>query len=500
MPGPIEHVVVLMLENRSFDHLFAYSGLPGLQAVDTTKTNPGARGTVPMSPAAPDVLGTDPAHEFEDADWQLYRAPRGNPVAARPLTLQGFVDRSGPEAMLCAAPGAVPVLTALARNFVLCDQWFASMPGPTWPNRFFVHAGSAGGLANSPSSLTTIGSMIASKLGFSFQNGTIFDAIDRAQAAGRPVTWRVYHGDHFPQVCAIDTMSSVFVADANKFRAFPDFAADVQNGDVASYTFIEPNYSILSNFRNGNSQHPTGALSAGEQLIKDVYDALSSSPAIWQSSLLIVAYDEHGGLYDQAPLPNGCTPPGDAPLNVNKAKSPPNPPFAFDTYGVRVPGIVVSPWVQPGTVSHTVFDHASIVRTVFDLLGLPGSLTARDRGAHSLAALLQRNLQIHVPPALPVAGVAVAAAARAGPTPPNSSQVDAFTRVAAQIHHALTLRTRTPSLMTTALQEAVRTTTDIRTLIDVPKTAAPEESLAYLEKVAGLIDAQRREQGRTALR
>jgi phospholipase C len=487
MASPIEHVFVLMLENRSFDHLFAYSGIPALIGVDTSKTNPqSGGGTVPMSNAAADAMSTDPQHEFEDVDWQMYGAPRG--TLPRRITLDGFVDKSGPDAMLCVDPAKLPVLTELARQFLVCDYWFSSMPGPTWPNRFFVHAASSGGLANSPSNLTMIGSMNWSTLGFSFDNGTLFDALKKA---GR--TWRVYHGDHFPQVCAIDSMPSVFVADPNKFRSFKTFAADVGHGDVASYTFIEPDYDILSKFRKGNSQHPTGALSAGEQLIKDVYEAVGGNPQVWSKSMLFFIYDEHGGYYDQEPPPQ-CTPPGDSPRNAGKAAHPPTPAFAFDNYGVRVPAVVVCPLLRPRSLSHETYDHTSIIRTVFDVFGIPGKLTARDGAAKSLAPLLQPASPIAAPPKLPnVYSPNAPAANLPPPIAPSPRSIDGFTRIAAQIDHAL--QSFAPLMQPTALQEVLRATPDIRDVVKVPISADPNESLSYLEGVAARIDAHRVAQG-----
>jgi phospholipase C len=498
MASPIQHVIVLMLENRSFNHLLAYSGIPGLQGVDTNKTNPGPGGiAVPLNNAAPDVLKTDPGHEFEDVDRQIYRAPRPStpaPASARITTMDGFVTTGGPEAMGCVDPNHVPIFTTLARQFLVCDNWFSSMPGPTWPNRFFVHAGSSGGLANSPSNLTTIGSMLWSKLGFSFEHGTLYDALE---LAGK--TWRVYHGDHFPQVCAIDTMPAVFVADPDKFRALKHFAADLQGDDVADYTFIEPDYSILSKFANGNSQHPDGALSAGEQLISDVYAALTKSNA-WQSSLLFIVYDEHGGFYDQMPPP-ASKPPGDAPLNVDKAKFPPSPPFAFDQYGIRVPAVVVSPWIKPGTVTHGLYDHTSIIRTVYDVFGLPGQLTNRDAAATSFNPLLQSTVQMTAAPELPkvfIPGPAPLSPAMAPapvpPTPaPPTGAIDGFTRVAAQIDHAI--NNYTAAMPTATLQAMVRSVPVAPAIAELPVSPDPSVSLSYLERVAARIDAHRIRQG-----
>jgi phospholipase C len=476
MAGEIQHVLVLMLENRSFDHLLGYSGIPGLAGVDTTKSNPGEAGDVPISNDTPDRLGTDPGHEFEDVDWQIYGSERTS--AARTARMSGFADRGWPEAMQCASNSRVPVLTHLARQFLVCDNWFSSMPGPTWPNRFFVHAASSGGLANSPSNLTTLDSMLWSQLGFSFVNGTLYE---RLTQAGRK--WRVYHGDHFPQVCAIDNMASVFVADPDAFRELDQLEADLAGGDLADYTFIEPDYSILSTFRNGNSQHPSGTLSAGEQLIHDVAGALMQSPA-WESSVLIVLYDEHGGFYDQVPPP-ACTPPGDEPLNAGKAQSPPNPPFGFDRFGVRVPAVIVSPRVTPG-VCHEVLDHSSVIRTVFEIFGLPGHLTDRDAAAGSLVPQLNGSAQAAPLPAPNAQPPAV-------PPPTGDAlrahSVDGFARIAAQVHHALV--NYQPGMRPEALHAAMRASPDLSRLPGLPRSPSQDESRAYIAKVAGLVKAHR---------
>jgi phospholipase C len=248
----------------------------------------------------------------------------------------------------------------------------------------------------------------------------------------------VYHGDLFPQVCAIDTMPSVLVASPDQFRTVSAFATDVGNGDVANYTFIEPDYGILSRFRDGDSQHPCGTLSSGEQLIANVTQALMDSPAVWAQSLLFILYDEHGGFYDQAFPPPPCTPPGDPLLNEKKAAHPPNPAFAFDRYGIRVPAVVVSPWVKPRTPSHQVYDHASVIRTVFDLFGMPGSLTARDRTAASLKPTLLAAPVTAAPTPLPAAPVtALAAEALPSEPPHDEGALAGFTRIAASVHHTL---------------------------------------------------------------
>jgi phospholipase C len=495
MTANIEHVVVLMLENRSFNHMLTYSGIPGLTGVNRTKTNPKRPNDTPvaMNPNAPDRAPSDPGHEFEDVDWQLYRSPRdGSP---RQITLTGFVDKGGDSAMACAAPALVPVFTHLARDFLVCDRWFSSLPGPTWPNRFFVHAGSAGGLANSPGTLSTIGSVTFSNLGFSFQHGTIFDALENADPKR---TWRVYHGDHFPQVCAIDTMPSVFVAKPGQFRPQKEFAADVARGDLPHYTFIEPDYSILWRFRHGNSQHPSGTLAAGEQLIASVTQSLMDSP-LWETSLLFILYDEHGGFYDQIEPPK-APPPADEDRNSGKAKHVPNPNYGFDTYGIRVPTVVVSPWVSSGTVVHDVLDHTSVIRTVFDVFGMDGHLTERDRTAGSLKKYLLAAPRIAAPGTLPEAPAVEAIpegfmeiagdAAPSGTEPPHDEGALAgFTRIAASIDHALDQYT--VGMEASQLDSIVREEKDLRTRLQLPVPEDPQAQRAYIAQVAAKVEAHR---------
>jgi phospholipase C len=482
----IQHIFVLMLENRSFDHLLAFSGIADLSGIDTSRTNPGADGSsIAMSDTAPDRSVCDPGHEFEDVDWQLYGALPGSGL--RPIKLNGFADRGCPQAMQCAAPPLVPVLTHLAANFLVCDRWFSSMPGPTWPNRFFVHAGSSGGLANSPSDLASLGAMVWSKVSFSFEHGTVYEALTQA---GR--TWRIYHGDHFPQVCAIDSMPSVFVTEPDQFRKLDAFTTDTAKGDVADYTFIEPDYSILSSFRDGNSQHPSGALSAGEALLASVANAVMGSPN-WENSMLIVVYDEHGGFYDQFPPPEGCVPPGDQSLNAEKAQGP-NPPFTFDRYGIRVPAIVVSPRVQPGSVSHLVYDHASVIRTIFEVFTLPGQLTDRDGKANSLKPLTDNELAARPVAPLPTVSAPSAAAPISTVIAPTPQSLDGFVRIAAQVHHALLTYQSAGGLPSRELAAAINPADDLTYLPNLPQTSDPDAARAYIQHVADLMTAHRQRQ------
>jgi len=375
-----------MLENRSFDHLLGFSKLQGIDAASGRPTtiegldpahdwNLGPDGKkVAVSSPADWVMPYDPGHDFPDVEEQLCGVNGKYPH----INNSGFVanyatvDRANPgEIMKCYSPAQLPVLTTLAREFAVCDHWFSSMPGPTWPNRFFIHAASSGGLDHSPSTAEMVGSLFD---GYTFDNGIIYDRFDHAG-----VSWTIYKGDPFPQALS---MSGMLVRLAEgRFRDFEDFSSDVNDpGYATSYAFIEPDYHALSDFVCGNSQHPKDDITRGEALIKSIYETIRHSPH-WESSVLIITYDEHGGFYDHVPPPQTVAP-GDKPTD------PDNSHFGFDfkQLGVRVPAVIVSPLIPRVIIDHTVYDHTSVLATVEHLFGVQ-PLTERDKQAHTLTHL-----------------------------------------------------------------------------------------------------------------
>ncbi len=395
----IKRFVVLMLENRSFDHLMG--GLTasdvrvaGLTGNEFNQKNPNLPGDPPIRVrrASSFVMSFDPAHEFYDVQVQLYGPLKGTDPGLPPLAnvpidpapMSGFVanasqavDFSGDEdfVMDYFQPDQMPVLSKLATEFALFNYWYSSLPGPTWPNRFFIHAATSAGLTDSPSTAQIIS-------GFSFANGTIYE---RVKDSGK--RWCIYH-DGLPQTAGVANLRSEFIDPLTKsFRDIEKFFQDISSGNLADYNFIEPRYDTGNNYLDGNSMHPLNDIRKGEALVKRVYEALRNSP-YWLDTMLIITFDEHGGFYDHQ-SPPGAIPPADGGPYAN-----PNYTFRFDRLGVRVPAIVVTAYTPRGTVigtdpndASTTFDHSSVLATVEKQFQLK-ALTKRDAAANTLEVAL----------------------------------------------------------------------------------------------------------------
>jgi phospholipase C len=220
--------------------------------------------------------------------------------------------------------------------------------------------------------------------GFTYPNGSIFDKLGEGN-------YRLYQdhlGDPLGRIPQVASLKGISFCDVDDLA---HFETDLATGYTARYTFIEPSYGDIVNdtYENGSSQHPMDGLAAGDQLAARVYSAIRNSP-LWDRSLLVILYDEHGGFYDSV-APGQATPPGDNPgVALNESG------FAFDVYGVRVPAIVVSPWVAQGTVDHTTYDHSSVLATLERLYRLP-ALTNRDRNANHLLSLITQTCRDDCP-------------------------------------------------------------------------------------------------------
>ena len=358
MASPFKHLVVLMMENRSFDHMVGYlkSANYPIEGLDGDETNPSADGSpaIQVSPNARSIndLNPDPAHEFPDVNVQIFGNPNGTDTGQ--AKMQGFVQNyashsgnaaHGANIMKCFHAGTLPVLSTLAQEYAICDHWFSSVPGSTIPNRLFAHAATSGDSLTQDAILAPATAK------------TIFQIIDDPN---NDATYRIYTPG------ASILMANFYLAhQQNKFFDYSRFKDDCEGDLLPEYTFIEPVYDDdLNRGRLANSQHPDFAVDAGESLIAEVYRAVCSSPS-WNDTLLLIVYDEHGGLYDHV------TP----PTLIRDPRYPDIPPtkdfgFRFDRLGVRVPAVFVSPRIKRGTILRQQFDHCSIVATVRKLFCL----------------------------------------------------------------------------------------------------------------------------------
>lgn len=358
---PFEHLVVLMLENRSFDHMLGFLKSPTypVEGLDpgSLPTNDPATGTTPV-PVTSDArtvsdLNPDPAHDFLNVNVQIF----GNKDAAPsgPL-MRGFVKdyaavsndpAKGPNVMKCFTTKTLPVLSTLAQQYAVCDHWFSSVPGSTIPNRLFAHAAHSGG------SLTQDAILAPLKL------KTIFEVMDDPD---NPYSYRIYTATTGGSIL----LSNLYlIHHQDGFHPYSEFESDCVHGDLPAYTFIEPRYDDdVQNGLYANSQHPDFPVDEGEALIADVYTALRKSP-LWPTTLLLIVYDEHGGIFDHVSPPT-------LEADTRYAPVPPstNPSFQFDRLGVRVPAVFVSPLIKAGTIINQQFDHCSIVATVRKLFCL----------------------------------------------------------------------------------------------------------------------------------
>src|SRR5215472_4750067 len=467
----VAHVVVLMLENRSFDHLLGYLPHPdpafdGL-AGKGPYTNPGWRRgpAVAASPDAKLVLPVGPDHSH-DAVMQQLTLRRGRPAnrgfvisyerKGRGLSppafggllgpvanlVKGWLAHAGPPvtgrgrlAMACQPPEQVPVLSRLASEFAVCIRWFCSVPGETWPNRNFAHAATSDGETQIEIRPYTA--------------PTVFELLEDNGA-----DWRIYHDDT-PQAWAFPALWNTPERHA-KWFPLDQFAGHVAAGELTAYTFIEPNHRpplhtldhapFIGSPGVSNNQHPENNLvsdgaydtftphgetdfTRAEQLIATIYEALRANPELFDKTVLLITYDEHGGLYDHVPPPNGVASPGGATSTVGalarllfhrKTRA-----FGFTLLGPRVPAVVVSPRVPAGAIDAQVHDHASIPATLRALFA-PGAppLTRRDERAvpfHGLLTLPAARTDL---PDLSTHAARLTAAVT-GPPPPATLAPDA---------------------------------------------------------------------------
>ncbi len=376
----LKHVVVLMMENRPFDHMLGglHAANPAIDGLTGHETNPDTTGVqAPVQPLAEyqSQLDPDPNHEFSAVDLQIFGSPNPNQTGPnRQPTMQGFVKSyfqkqrnvaHSRKILYYFTPDKLPVLSNLATEFAVFNRWFSSVPGPTICNRAFAHYGTSFG---------NVGMNV-------FYLGKQYKSIYERLLAAKHTVKLFY----FDEASSTMEVVNLLQNQPSLFGTFKDFLHACDSNALPDYCFIEPNYTDHdAPDGSGESiacdQHPDHDVLAGEQFIATVYNKLRQNPALWESTALLVVYDEHGGIYDHVPPP-ACLPDG----FVAQPKDTGTPdPFHFDRLGVRVPAILISPWVKKGTVINEVFEHASIPATITDLfLGPYDARSPREKVANT---------------------------------------------------------------------------------------------------------------------
>lgn len=429
----IRHIVAVMLENRSFDNMCGwlyregpppslflprgstpapYAGLnPALfNPISEQYFTDGSGGIYPISDRAPaaNTPDPDPEEDFADVNEQLF-GPEAPNQAPRWPNLGFAVNYAKASAPLDAAQimqpfsaDQAPVIAALARNFAICDAWFSSVPSNTWPNRSFFHSGTSNG--------RVVNGAHPNPLAWNVR--TIFNVLEDSG-----VSWRVYSAAAAaPALTLLMSPRLWQFSSFGRFRRFDDFQKDCAGGTLPQYSFLEPSFIV-----DPNDEHPPHDITAGERFLWEIWQAVSQSPA-WPQTLLLITYDEHGGTYDHVMPPWNAAPP-------DAASNPGDQGFPFNRFGVRVPMIAVSPWIQAGAVFRSdspdgvPYDHTSMLAALRDWLGLSAGkmLTSkRIERAPNLGQILTRDRARTDLPAIPAPLAAFHQTSMA--MPPNTVQ------------------------------------------------------------------------------
>lgn len=403
-----EHVVVLMLENRSFDNLLGYlyeGGVPPhpplggtFEGVNPSLSNPDGKGQpVPVAKSTNyHKPYPDPGEEFDHVKTQLFGS---RSQAGGTPTMQGFVadycetlthlkeakgwpgspDEESRQIMNCFDTSRVPVLSQLATDFAVFDHWFCAVPSQTWCNRAFWHADTSWGWVNNPQPSPLDDEWGLERWLKVSVGPTLFDRLEAKFGRG---SWHVY--SDMPLEFAFTKL--IHFADLKEkhgrdyFRPLEtsgllgNFFTDCRHGNLPRYSFLEPHFvDHLEGLHWHDDMHPSsydsilygptepGTVMLGDRLIWRVYQAIrwSEGPSNWRNTLLIITFDEHGGCYDHV-RPPSATPPRASTFNTGSGQRS----FPFDRLGVRVPTVMVSAHIRQNTIVNAPMQHGSFLRTM----------------------------------------------------------------------------------------------------------------------------------------
>lgn len=483
--GTFEHVVVLMLENRSFDNLLGYlytkdqKNFEGVDGKNLSNPIPAAyqfkdQNGVPVTevpvtrntnPVDYQVPYPDPGEDYPHVNTQLFNPDNPQPFNQPPYnlpsmvplpTMNGFVtdyiqnyinnefpstpplDQLAPTydqykvIMECYDPTGVPVLSSLAQEFAVFDHWFCSVPSETICNRNFWHAGTSWGHVINPGPGDDSGDQSNgpnTDRWFEDTAGlTLFDHLSKSD-------WKIYSDNKIPLAEGTNlsfpitpllhfwAFSPLFIFEHQDiFNTLDKFKSDCANGTLPAYSFLEPNF-----FNPHNDMHPStpgetvdgpqtvGSVLLGEALVWEIYNAIFTSPNLWDNTLLIITFDEHGGCYDHV------VPPGKYGENTVEPAEIATPPdlsdyiqwdgFDFSRLGIRVPMIMVSPYIKKNTIINTPLSHTSFLKTMHKKWGLLSLSTREDASPYFhdtglFSSTLQRATMADMPnlaaPVVPV--------------------------------------------------------------------------------------------------
>ena len=400
----VETIVIVMLENRSFDHMLGYLSLKeetnrtDIDGIADPTTlayiNDSAGETYSLFPMKDEAFVGDLPHGRDLVDVQLAKSPTsgkyemtGFVEAYRQFMKVRRVRTKAPPMGFMKDGGQVPTLDFFAKNFTVCDHWFAPLPADTQPNRLVALSG-----------FTTVDVTVGQTL----DQELVYEWLTESR-----IRWRVYRSG-LP-FCTLFPRMWDEILDNTLFRSIRHLAKDVQTESDHTYPeviFCEPAYldsPIGSGFER-NDDHPPLPVGPGQRFLREIYEALTANPARWAKTVMIVTYDEHGGFFDHVPpLPI----PTDPPPGKNYQR--------FETTGARVPGLIVSPLVAPASAYKETLDHTSILQFLAEMFG-DGDYSAdvrrrQDAGIKSVSDALTlsepRAVVVAMPPleALGVAAV-----------------------------------------------------------------------------------------------
>ncbi|XP_054798678.1 non-specific phospholipase C2 [Prosopis cineraria] len=387
--NPIKTVVVLVMENRSFDHMLGWMKKlnPEIDGVDGSESNPlsvkDPKSARVFFGNQSQFVDPDPGHSFQAIREQIFGS---DDASADPAPMNGFAQQAysmdnttamSRNVMNGFVPEMVPVYKALVSEFAVFDRWFASVPASTQPNRLYVHSGTSAGATSNNSTLLVQG----------YPQRTIFDSLDDAG-----ISFGIYY-QNIPATLFYRTLRKL--KHLTKFHPYDlSFKQHAREGKLPGYVVVEQRY-MDTKLTPANDDHPSHDVYQGQIFVKEVYETLRASPQ-WNETLFVITYDEHGGFYDHVPTPVRGVPSPDGIVGPEPFN------FKFDRLGVRVPTIAISPWIEKGTVVHgakgsptatSEYEHSSIAATVKKLYNLPSFLTKRDEWAATFEAILHTRTE-----------------------------------------------------------------------------------------------------------